>query len=256
MCAMVSTEAQTNTVASTNVPAAHPLVATNAPHWKTSVAFGLTISRGNSDTTMASATAQTERHWLHNDLVLEADGLYGESRLPNQSTNQAGSTETAEILHGYAQYNHFFGKGFYGYGRIDGYHDGIADIKYRLTLAPGLGYIFVTNKILDFSAEAGPGYIKEQLDGYSQSYASLRFAEQFHYIISPHARVWETVELLPQVDQLNNYILNFQAGIEAGLTKNNKVAMRLVLRDTYNNVPAAGRLKNDLQIIASLAYKF
>jgi hypothetical protein len=32
--------------------------------------------------------------------------------------------------------------------------------------------------------------------------------------------------------------------------------LRSALQDSYNNIPAAGRLKNDLKLITSLAYKF
>jgi putative salt-induced outer membrane protein YdiY len=148
------------------------------------------------------------------------------------------------------------GDGFFAYGRVDGLHDGVADIKYRLTLAPGVGYYFVTNKVLDLSLESGPGYIKEQLDGYSESFATLRFAQKFHYAISPHAKVWDMVEYLPQADHLDNYIINAEVGVESGLSKGDKLSLRTVLQDSFNNVPAAGRLKNDLKLIAALAYKF
>jgi hypothetical protein len=47
-----------------------------------------------------------------------------------------------------------------------------------------------------------------------------------------------------------------EVGVEAALTKGNKLSLRTVIQDNYNNVPAAGRLRNDLKLIASLAYKF
>jgi len=109
---------------------------------------------------------------------------------------------------------------------------------------------------MDLSAEIGPGYIREQLDGRTESFATLRLGEKYHYAISPIAKVWETVEFLPQVNNFNNYIINFETGIDAILTKDKKLSLRTVLRDSYNNVPANGRLKNDLQIITGLAYKF
>jgi len=254
----VALQAQTNATttstnqATNNISKAQPAVATPTNNWKTTIAFGLTLARGNTDTTLASASAKTERKWTANDLVFEADGLYGESKNPGQPKE----TESAEVLHSFSQYNRTFENGFYGYMRIDGYHDGIADIKYRLTLAPGLGYFFITNKITDLSAEIGPGYIKEQLDGRTEGFATLRIAQQFHYNISAHAKTWETIEFLPQVDYFNNYIVNFETGIDAGLTKGNKLSLRTVVRDSYVNVPAPGRLKNDLKIIAALAYKF
>jgi putative salt-induced outer membrane protein YdiY len=249
--------AQTNTTTSTNqtttnaVPAKPKATVPTYP-WKSQIAFGLTLARGNTDATLASATFGTEKKWPENDLIFGADGLYGETKNPGQQQ----FTESAEVLHGFSQYNRTITDGLYGYMRLDGFHDGIADIKYRLTVAPGIGYYFITNKITDLSAEVGPGYIREQLGGDTRSFATLRVAEGFHYAISAHAKAWETVEYLPQVDEFNNYIVNLEVGVEAGLNKGNNLSLRSVLRDSYNNVPAANRLKNDLKLITSLVYKF
>ncbi len=254
----VAAQAQTNTSTTstnqttTNAVVARPKVATPTNGWKSTISLGVTIARGNTDTTLASATFSTEKKWPQNDLMFGADGLYGETKDPGQQKY----TESAEILHGFSQYNRTLGDGFYAYGRIDGFHDGIADIKYRLTLAPGLGYYFITNKTMDFCAEIGPGYIKEQLDGETESFATLRIAEKFHYAISPHAKAWETVEYLPQVNQFDNYIVTAEVGIEATLNKANNLSLRSVLQDNYVNIPAPGRLKNDLKLITSIVYKF
>jgi len=244
----------TNTATSTitNTAPAHPKVPAPANGWKTSVGFGVTVARGNTDATQASVSGSTQKKWLQNSLIFGADALYGETKPPGSPKE----TESAEVLHGFSQYNRFFGDNFYAYGRIDGFHDGIADIKYRLTLAPGLGYYFITNKITDLEAEIGPGYIKEQLDGESESFATLRMAEKFHYAISPNAKAWETIEFLPQVDHFDNYLVNFELGVEAKLTKGNKLSLRSVLQDSYNNIPAADRLKNDLKIITAIVYNF
>jgi len=239
-------------IATNNAALTRAKVTTPTNGWQSSIAFGLTLARGNTDTTLASATVTTQKKWLNNDLKFGAEGLYGEAKLPNEPTASA----TAETLHGYSQYNRILGHDFYFYGRVDGFHDGIADIKYRLTLAPGIGYYFITNKTVDLNLEMGPGYIKEQLDGESESFATLRIAEKCHYAISPHAKAWEMVEFLPQVNEFNNYIINSELGVEASLTKGNRFSVRTVLQDSYNNVPAADRLKNDLKLITSLAYKF
>jgi len=245
------TTTNVTTTVTTNAPKPKIVVKTNG--WKTSVAVGLTIARGNTDSTQASITGSTQKKWLQNSLIFESDALYGESRVPSQTKQQ----ETAEVLHGYSQYDRVFGDRFYGYGRIDGFHDGIADIKYRLTLAGGLGYYFVTNKTMDVMGEIGPGYIDEKLDDHAETiYVTLRIAEKLHYIISPNAKAWETIEFLPQVDHFNNYIANAELGVEAKLTKGGKLSLRSVLQDNYYNVPAPGRLKNDLKLITSVVYNF
>ena len=220
--------------------------------WHGSAALGLTLARGNTDTTLFSLSTHAERKWTNDDLNLGLEGLYGESKL----TGDTKSTETAESLHGAIQDNINFTDRLFAYARVDGLHDGISDIEYRFTLAPGAGYYFIKNKVSDLSLEVGPAYIFEKLDDHTQSFATLRVSEKFHYALSARSRVWETLEFLPQVDKFDNYIANAELGVEAGLNKSERLLLRTVLQDSYDSIPAPGRLKNDLKLIASVAYKF
>jgi hypothetical protein len=56
------------------------------------------------------------------------------------------------------------------------------------------------------------------------------------------------------VDKFSNYIINGEIGVEAPLTK--KLSEQAYIQDTYHSDPVAGRLKNDLKLVAALAYKF
>jgi len=229
-------------------------VATNAPppkpKWESSAAAGVTLTRGNSSTLLATLSGKTGRKWDDNELSFGADAAYGESKMNGVTSRNADS------VRGSAQYNRLFTERLYGYGRVEGLHDEIADIKYRVTLAPGLGYYFIKETNTDLSAEVGPGYVIEELGDTRDSYASLRVGEKFHRELSDRARIWETAEWLPEVDKFNNYIVNAEAGIEADLTADKRLALRAVLQDTYNNEPAAGRQKNDAKLITAIAYKF
>jgi putative salt-induced outer membrane protein len=226
--------------------------ASPATNWQTTATVGLTLARGNADTTLFSFSVASEKKWTNDDLKLGADLLYGTTRNPGQST----STETADTDHGDTQWNHSFSDRFYGYLSGDALHDGISDIQYRLTLGPGAGYYFIKNKKLDLSGEGGPSFIAEKLDGSRSTYFVLRLAQKLHYQISDRSKLWESIEFLPQVDNFNNYIFNAELGVEAALNKGNKLALRTVLDDTYNNVPAPHHLKNDLKLIAGITYKF
>jgi putative salt-induced outer membrane protein YdiY len=231
-----------------------PLATPPPPQWQSSAALGVTLTRGNSDTTLVSAEARTEDKWdAVNDLTLGANGLYG-----NQKTlGENKSTETADLLHGFGQYNRIFAADkLYGFLRVDGLHDGIADIQYRLTTSPGLGYYVVKEKNTEVGVEVGPGWIDEKLGHEYRNFAVLRLAETIKQTISDRARAWEMLEYLTEMDKLDNYIMNAEIGIEADLTKKKNLSLRLTLDDSYNNDPAVGRLKNDLKLIASVAYKF
>ena len=66
--------------------------------------------------------------------------------------------------------------------------------------------------------------------------------------------MWQTAEILPQVDRFENYVINFEVGAEAMMTKD--FSLKTYLDDSYQNRPAAGKLKNDVKIVAAVGYKF
>jgi putative salt-induced outer membrane protein YdiY len=223
------------------------------PVWEKSASVGLTLTRGNSETLLATANILAAKKWQRNELSLGADGTYGETKLPGATD----STKNAESLHGFIQYNRLFTERLYGYGRIDALHDAVADIEYRLTFSPGAGYYFIKNENTKLSAEAGPAFILEKLGSADEhGYFTLRLAERFEQKISDRARIWQSAEILPQVDDFDNYLINAELGIEADLTKDKRLALRSFIQDSYDNVPAPGRKRNDLKWVTAIAYKF
>ncbi|HXE43062.1 MAG TPA: DUF481 domain-containing protein, partial [Candidatus Baltobacteraceae bacterium] len=203
------------------------------PLWESSLSFGLTLTRGNSDSLLTDAGFKAHRNNLTNEVTLSIEGSYGESR----------SVKNNESLHGIGQYNHLFTDRVYGYARGDGFHDGIADLAYRFTISPGVGYYLIKQKETTLAVEAGPGAVFEKLDGSRKNYVVGRVAERFEHKWNGHTRIWESVEFLPQFDKGENYLVNAEVGIEAGLTK--RISLRTVLQNNFINVPAPGRKQND-----------
>jgi len=218
--------------------------ATNKPVWESSLSFGLTLTRGNSDNTLANGTFGTHRNNLTNEWVFGADATYGEN-------NSVADNET---LHGFGQYNHLFSARWFGYARADGLHDGISDVKYRVTLSPGVGYYFIKTNLTKLVGEIGPAVVFERLDGEYNMYMTPRFAERFEHKFKDHARVWEKTEFLPQVDRWGNNLINAEVGMEATVTK--QLNLRTVVQDNYANEPAPGHKDNDVKLISGLVYKF
>jgi putative salt-induced outer membrane protein len=233
-------------------PTAFSQAATNAPPksppWDVSASAGLTLTRGNSKTLLAVGNLLGTKKWEQNEVDLGVDGTYGETTI--NGTN----TKNAEQLHGFGQYNRLFSDRVFGYLRVEGLHDEIADIRYRLQIGPGAGYYFIKTTNTTFRAEIGPGYIYEQDSSEQRSYMSLRIAERYDQKINAHAKLWEFAEVLPQVDRFSKYIINAEVGIETAITK--KLSQKTYLQDSYHSEPALGRLKNDMKLVAALAYKF
>jgi putative salt-induced outer membrane protein YdiY len=226
-----------------------PATADEKPKWESSAAAGLTLTRGNSESVLASIGLKAERKWDANEVKLGLDGLYGKTKIADEP-----ETKSAESLMGFGQYNRLINEQLYGFLRVEGLHDGIAAIKYRLTVSPGVGYYFIKEKETELNAEAGPGFIYEKTDEGEDTYVTLRLAENFKHSLNDHVRVWQKAEFLPQVDDFENYILNFEAGIEADLAKNLSFQSKVI--DTYDNQPVPGRKCNDLKWINSISYRF
>ena len=230
--------------AQTNVPP--------KPEWKGSTSVGVTLTRGNSDSLLATASAIAGKKWAHDELILGADGTYGE-------TKQAGASNSivnANSIHGFAQDNLLLTQRLFGFARVEALHDEVADVEYRVALSPGAGYYFIKTTNTDLCAEVGPGYVWQRLGTNDNRFATLRIGEKFHHTLNDHVRLWQTAECSPQVDKFENYVINAEIGFEADLSRNKNLALRTFLQDTYNNEPAPGRRRNDVKLVTAVAYKF
>jgi len=220
-------------------------VSTNKPpKWESSLAFGLALTSGNSDTLLTTAAFKSRRKSAENEFGFGVDGAYGENN----------SVKNNETLHGVGQWNHLFTERGYGYFNVEGLHDGIADLQYRFTLGPGAGYYFIKTTNTALAGEFGPSIIFQRLGGVDTSYGSLRLADRFEHKLSAGARVWERAEILPQVTKFENFLVNAEVGAEAALTKT--FSLQVTLQDNFVNQPAPGRKDNDVKLISSLVYRF
>lgn len=252
----VVTVVVTNTVTVTNVvtsepapaalPEAKPDVVKPVPKypWESSVSAGLTLTRGNSHTLLYEGEIQSAKKTPENEYSLGAGGAYG---------SQDGQ-DNVNNYHAYGQWNHLFSERLYDYLRAEGKRDIIADIDFRLNIGPGIGYYLIKGTNTTLATEAGGGYQYEHLDGEYNSFATFRLAERYEHKFNDRARIWQKVEWLPQVDEVDNYLVNFEIGIETGITKS--LSLRTYLVDNYATQPAPGRLKNDVKVVSAIAYKF
>jgi len=225
------------------------------PKWETSAGVGVTLTSGNSESVQAAANFLTQYKRDKDEFRFAIDAGYGEAKPAESATNPDPDMEkNTSYVRGSAQYNRLFSERLYGYLRVEAMHDDIADVTYRVTLSPGLGYYFIKNAKTQLSAELGPGYIFEKLDDDENDYATLRIGERFEHKLSKTARLWQSVEIMPEVTDFENFLVNFTAGIEADITK--KLRVQVYVVDIYDNVPAPDREKNDLKLVAGLKYMF
>ena len=221
--------------------------------WDSNITAGLTLTRGNSKNFLASIAAATKRSWLNDEALFGASAGYGET----QSTVNGSKVDTTtdSYVRGFAQWNHLFTQKFYAGLRVSGDHDDVADLAYRVTVSPLAGYYFIKTTNSFLAAEIGPSYIQEKFFNQStDEYLALRIAERGEYKFKSGAKIWESVEYLPKVEDFSDYIINAEAGVSAPISKG--FAVSLVIQDTFNTDPAPGKLQNDFKLIAGLTYTF
>lgn len=231
--------ALTTTAFSQSAPTAPPNTG-----WVTTASFGFSLAKGNSDNMLANGNLLSSKKWERNEIDLGIDGTYGET----DGVRSAGN------IHGFTQYNRLFTERLFGLLRVDAVNDAVAEVDYRLTLSPGAGYYLIKNTNTFLRAEAGPGFVFERVGGVSDSYVTLRLAERFETKLNDTVKLWQSIEFLPSVEDFSDYVINAEIGIDTSLTK--KLSLRTFVQDTYDSVPAPGLKKNDVKLVAAIAYKF
>jgi putative salt-induced outer membrane protein YdiY len=222
------------------------------PKWESVAQLGVTLTRGNSENFLLNAGINSTRKWPKDELLLGASFAYGETE--SQVGTNSVTTKTDDYLKGFAQWNHLFSDRWYGGLRVEGVHDDIADVYYRFTFSPLVGYYFIKQTNVFLSVEVGPSYVLENVGGDEDSYLAARIGQRFEYKFKNGAKIWETLEFVPQVDDFENWILTAEIGIAAPITK--ALDIRLIAQDTYDNQPAPNREENDFKLIAGVGYKF
>jgi hypothetical protein len=219
-----------------------------APKWESIANAGFTMTRGNSDTTLATAGIDTKKKWEKDEAAFGAKGGYGTS----------DGTRNTDFVNGYGQYNHLLSeRAFFGL-RMDAEHSSIADLAYRIRISPLLGYYLVKNETTSLALEAGPSFVIERYQGpntTTDTYLAARFGERFEHKISDTTKIWQTAEYVPSVKEwVDKYLINAEAGISTSITP--KWDLRLVLQWAHDSEPVSGRKYNDIRFIAGTGYKF
>jgi putative salt-induced outer membrane protein YdiY len=229
--------------------------------WETVASLGASLTRGNSDSFLATFGVNTARKWSKDEMLLGANAGFGETTKNNPKDNQPPlgdddvTTKSDQYVKGFGQWNHLLTERLYVGVRADAIYDEIAGIDYRATLSPLVGYYFIKNPTTFLSGELGPSVIFENVrTDPSTVYFGFRVGERFEHKFSERTKLWQTADLVPQVDNLENWVLNFELGVSAALTK--ALDLQVKFLDTFDNEPAALRKQNDLKLITALAYKF
>lgn len=160
----------------------------------------------------------------------------------------ADGLETAYKLYGSGRYARSWNERLYNYYKLEAEHDRFQDIALRLIPTVGLGYWFATGAEESAMIEAAAGYQWESLISREERDVLL-LTVSADYGRGPFSNDFD---LYLAAGDLANYRFTNLAGLAARL--NGRFALKLTLKEEYNNRPAAGVERNDLVLTVALEY--
>src|SRR5260221_14009425 len=92
------------------------------PEWVSQANVGLTLTSGNTETVLVTGDIGSAKKTEHNEYLLGLSGAYGENQ----------GDKNNEIIRAFGQWNPLFTDRAYGYARLEGLHDGTAQVRYPI----------------------------------------------------------------------------------------------------------------------------
>lgn len=219
-------------------------------HWKGDVSLGLSLARGNSQSSSFSFTFAADGP------VNKANTLMWVNKAIYVFGEMDGETSAENLLlASRLDWNH--SARFYSYYELQGIRDRFKDYSYRLLPAFGFGYKIIASEAVGLSLDAGLSRVITKFydSGEIESYTGLKIGEQLTWKISETSEFNEKAEIAPDVSELSRYFLRFEANLITAIAKSWSVKLTFI--DNYDNKPVGPEIKkNDVTFIAGVSRKF
>ncbi|NCC50928.1 MAG: DUF481 domain-containing protein [Spartobacteria bacterium] len=213
-------------------------------HWIRKMALGMERKKGNTDRFSINVDVYLERTNTTHNIILSGKESYGEET--GEKTTENGRMN--------AEYERILSERWYIPGSVAPEYDDIADVKYRVITSVGIGYFFVKNPVVRLAGDIGPSVVNEEVGGDRESYLGARVTARLRITFENKTEIWLWGRYVPRMDDLGNYLLNGEVGIEAPL--GSWLGLRFVVNDDYNSQPAEDKKSNDVTMNTALSVKF
>lgn len=217
-------------------------------YWSGSLAFGLALQRGNTDTTDLRTEVKATRKAEREELNLRFYSNYGETD---------GETDQNDVF-GQAKLKFLKTDRLYFFGSTDMEYDEREQLDLRAQVFGGLGYKLIDYETTTLLAEAGAGLTGEfyDNDGEEESLeGSVILGAEFMKKLFEYAVFTQGVTLFPSLSNAGDYRVRSETSLTSPL--GDRWAVKLSLIDEYDSNPQNEDVKkNDMRLISALEYTF
>ena len=221
--------------------------------WHGSVAAGLTIERGNTDSQNANIEFKVRR---------TADNYRFNMRLRykgERSRSGGADYQTDDrIYRGTTQYDRFLRDRLFAYGRLRGERDGLADLDLRTITGSGLGYQLFNRSDLSFHIQGGLAWVHEVYgtdDSLDTDYPAAVVRWDLDKALNDAVHFFHEGEWVPSLREFNDLqLFTTETGLRIDLTKGWFAEAKL--RWELDSEPASGTARRDAEYIFALGWGF
>jgi putative salt-induced outer membrane protein YdiY len=219
--------------------------------WSGSVSLGVTLTRGNSETTTIAGSFDAERKVEENRWTVKA--WYNGSSQEDPDTGE--SQTTAKNYGGQVQYDRFVTEKLYWLANAKGERDELAALQLRATGGLGVGYQFQDTETFDLNGEAGLNYVHEDLEGEGPNeFLAARLAYNAGYTWTETTKLGQAMELFPSLEDSDDWTGKLDTHADVSMTEAMFLRVQHVL--DYDNTPAGGSNKADNRFIVTVGWSF
>jgi putative salt-induced outer membrane protein YdiY len=228
-------------------PCPCPATPTTPPVWTGSAGFGLSLNRGNTDTTNINLSFEALRDPKQKD-IWKLQALY----MRGDTNGEA----TADRLFAQARYERNLTGRVFAFGQLPYLRDQFKSIDYLIAPSGGIGYKLLATERTTLTADAGLGVKWEKNPGFDvKTSAVVTSGDRFEFKLSPTATITQGFQALWKASDWGDALYTFSAGVAAGLTTRSQLTFTLL--DAYASRPPTENVKNnDVAILAAVVYKF
>lgn len=209
---------------------------------------GLSLSRGNSDTTNFTIGASAARITEKDKATAFVNSIY------STGTTNGLTLTTASAIHAGLRFDFNVSDRTFAFAFTDFDHDRFQQLDLRNVIGGGLGYHLIKTDVTNFDVFGGASFNQEYFTTLTRRSAELLAGESLDHKLSSAFSIKERLEFYPDLTDLGQYRVVFDT---AAITKISKVlSWQVDASDRYITNPVNGLKGNDLLFTTGVRVAF
>jgi putative salt-induced outer membrane protein len=217
--------------------------------WSGSADAGLSLTRGNAETTTISAGAQAARTTRRDKMSVYFASLFAR----NSTTGE--SVTTANAIRGGLRYDLNISDRVFAFGLSDVEYDRFQQLDLRLVLGGGLGINAVKTDRTRLDLFGGGAFNQEYFStGDNRKSVELILGEELTYKLSSISSLAQRAVLYPNLSEGGEYRFTFDTTAVTRLSRS--LGWQVTVSNRYVSDPIPGTKKNDLLLTTGIRVNF